>query len=239
MLGVADVDCDGDLEVLVGTMEFGTHPDGLRGIGRLLSFGSREDGSFENTWTSEWTESASIPAIFPFDMNQDGCDDFLYNGEDVYAHSGDGQGFEVIRSFEGHATELAQGHFGGLRVPSDAVRIVPMELNTQRSLRPGMDVEGTIQLKNLWAGANNVRVSLGSSHPAISVLSEEVQVGDMAPGGITDPIPFQFRVNDIPLEPQWSGEDGGFHALSLWLQITADPGHQQTIPIGVEIRTPG
>jgi hypothetical protein len=236
-LGVWDVDCDGGAEALVGTMEFGVHPDGLRGIGRILLFEYRQDGSFETTWTSPWTGSAGIPALYPLDLNGDGCAEFIHNGEHIYSRSESSDGFEVIRSFANRSGEVAIGNLGDLRFPTDAVRIVPVGWSMPRLLDPNTEVEGTVSFKSVWASAEDVSVRLVSDHPAVTVLEAGGGLGNIASGQWKDSGVFRIRVNEPGGEPGWVPDEGATTWVYLRLEVSAASGYRQTIPLGVGIRT--
>jgi hypothetical protein len=239
-LGVADVDCDGDQEILVGTLEAGVHPElGAGNLGRVLQFEFNGEGGFENTWTSEWMGSHGIPGIQAADLDGNGCAEWIDDGHEIYAHVPSSGGYALRQPFEEGAREkptaqIVFGRFGRLGEPTWGVRLVPVSLNPPHEVAFGTSIDLSLTLRNFGSRADGVTVTLRSEDPAITVLANEATPGSLDRGEERDAGPFRVRLEEEGLDV----EEGGV-LVGLWADVTTDAGWRASYRLSGWWKLPG
>ena len=173
-LDLADLDADGDLEILVGTMELGTHPaiEPSR-LGRVIGFDDTPDGSFEPFGESGWISRSGIPGIRLGQLFSSADVEAVFNGTWVLTVPSSGE-FTVLQVLPERAHVGLIAGWGALRSPTTGMRIVP----TSSSLPARIETEGllefSIEIASELGDLGPLRVSITSGSPEIKIESETV-----------------------------------------------------------------
>jgi hypothetical protein len=240
-LAVGDVDNDGKAEILVGTVESGVRPGDEKpyhgGRIHLFKFDRRRD--FTRVWLSDWTLPAHIPAFAVADLDGDGRNEFIYEGQFVYKATADGKAYSARPLCPECATlfNAVVGELPELREPTTAVRIVPVRssLPGQR-IATGQSTDVTLTLRSVWAAAKDVTVQVTSTDPRLTVRPGVLRLPAIPAGGIAALPHFALTATRIP-SGKAAGE-GQSDNVGLQLEIRAAGDYRQSLWLGVTIVSP-
>ena len=238
------MDNDGRAEILVGTVESGVRPSDRRphhgGRIHLFKFDSRRD--FTRVWLSDWTLPAHIPAFAVADLDGDGRNEFIYEGQFVYKATADGTVYTArpLCSECGTFFNAVVGALPELREPTAAMRIVPVRSSLPgQSIATGQTADVTLTLRSVWAAAKDVRVQVTSTDPRLTVEPAVLRLPTIPGGGIAALPPFALTAAQIPPRPPPKpGMDYQPDNLGLQLDITAAGGYKQSLWLRTSISVP-
>lgn len=231
-LGIGDVDSDGQNEILVGTAEHGNFPDReSRSGGKIHIFKYKGDRTFQTQWISDWTSAAIIPAIAIGDVDGDQINEFVYDGREVYKYNDQDLQYLKIAELDPNALHAVIGQLPNLHEPNTSLRIILLKCDLLRQdLKPSKTFKTSLSIKNVWAEAKNVSINLKTdSDYLIKIENGHQKLGLMKSGEIIDSQPISVQIAEI--EPQ--DEDTIFPVI--WIEITADGGYKQSVPLFLKI----
>lgn len=236
-LALGDVDGDGGaLEILAATTEGGFRPGETTRSngGRVHLF--KYDGAlgFTRTWVSDWTVRAGIPAFAIADLDGDGRNEFLYNGQTVYARDQAARSFTprpLCPECPGFGSAVV-GKLPELREPISATRIVPVRW----SLPGGQLVRGgtasvALTLRSVWAAAADVVVTVSAASSSLALPPQTLTAPAIPAGGVVTLPPFTLAARDAPRDPDALGMAFG----TLLVEISAKGGYRQSLRLTVSI----
>lgn len=233
-LGIGDVDNDGQNEILVGTLERGNFPSRKsRYGGKIHIFKYKGNRTFQTQWISDWTTGAGIPGIAIGDVDGDQINEFVYDGWEVYKYNDQDSSYQKTGELDIDAQtgKAVIGHLPYLNEPVTSQRIIPVRCDMLSSaIKPGQTYKTSISFKNEWAETKNVKIDLKTDSSYLQIENGNQKLGLMKTGEIIDSQPISIRIEEIK-----NNNEEGYIILVFWVEITADGGYKQLVPISIFI----
>jgi hypothetical protein len=229
-LGVGDLDNDGNNEICVGTMEGGG--------GKIHIFKYKREKEFCELWVSGWTDSSRIPAFTVGDVDGDRKIEFIHNGQTIYGYDSSRSEYFLKKSFpeDGNFRGSILGRMGSLEEPSSSLRIVPVKWTLPNPAQYGSTYYVTLTLRNVWARADDITITLKSEEKFISIKDEIQKIKGIERGGFADSPPFTIEI--LKPDPVPEKSYGGVAFLDILATIEAKGGYKQSVPLTVTVQLP-
>ncbi|MFC2160964.1 FG-GAP repeat domain-containing protein [Acidobacteriota bacterium] len=214
-LEIADIDGDGDKEVLVGVT---SRPNEKSDNIFVYEYAGGEVTpgvtymKLDKTFSMP-LEGSDIPGFYIGDADNDGLNEVIYNGKYVLKFSRDTENnleCTILATLGDMRTSALVGPFEPKGQENiHASRIVPqylyMDLKSGDTIESGKTYKFWIKLNSPWSEAQNVRISLESLTDKINVKNREIVFPQMDAGKIYDneSDPFLVTPEDISQETQF------------------------------------
>lgn len=240
-LAAGDVDNDGAVEILVGTVAGQIH---------VFKFDGQQD--FRTAWTSGPVQAAAIPAFALGDLKADGRTEFVYNGRDVYEYDPPTKGYRVSgrvgsRQSEDVRGNAVVGQLPSLREPAAALRVVPVGWSlplssaAQPELQFGETATVSISLRSIWAAVRDVTLEMSSDIPGLIVKNGPVRISAIPSGSTVASPPLEVQAPDRSPAAAGGNQVTAVRGF-LRITISAAGGYKQVVPLRVSVtdrRGPG
>jgi hypothetical protein len=230
-LDVGDLDGDGLNEILVGTSEDGVLPNNeiVSGKGKIHIFRFLRNETYKKIWSSEWTVGASVRAFTVGDIDSDNKNEFVYHGSEVYKFAEQDSQYKKIADLPA-AQNAIIGQLSGLTEPLASLRIIPIAWNLPIG-KPEQAFTTSLAIRNVWAEAKNVKISLRAAGDMIIIENGVQDFGTLKSGEIVESKPITVRIGKA--SPRSKEEDTVLQ--TIWIEVTAQGGYRQLTPITIVI----
>ncbi|MGE5357965.1 MAG: FG-GAP-like repeat-containing protein [Bacteroidales bacterium] len=230
-VAAADVDGDGQKEILAASLEYGKLGDQeLTSSGRMHVFKFDGQNDFNVEWVSDRARGVWAAGVLAAgDLDGDGASEIAYYGRTIFKRAtGGAKGFTATATQCSDCTVVGIGDLGELREPSPATRVVPVAWTVPGSYWPGQIVEGqtvdvALALRSVWAEAKNVTVKLSTADAGLEISAPAATTATIAAGGTV-------TLNGL----QMKGRKSGTYA-QVNLDISTGDGYHQVLPARVMV----